>query len=85
MSDQILGSRGDPRQVANAELTSRTQRECDRHPRSVRQCLGARRRRDSRALIQRLADVLGAREVQAQQIAAIDSRDLILTSVAMSP
>jgi len=83
VADEVLGSRGDPGEVADAQLLAVAQGECDQKPRRVGERLRASGCPCREVEIQTLADRLGARQVQTQQIAAIIAHKLRLTHVAL--
>ncbi len=83
VADEVLRSRGDPGEVADAQLLAVAQGERDQKPRRVGERLRTSRRPCREIEIQALADRLGARQVQTQQIAAILGHELRLTHVAL--
>ena len=83
VADEVLRSRGDPRQVADAQLLAVAQGERDQKPRGVGERLRTSRRPCREIEIQALADRLRARQVQTEQIAAILGHELRLTHVAL--
>jgi hypothetical protein len=76
--DKILGTHRDPRQITDAQLLAVRKGECDHDACLITQRpRHARRRRRRR--IEALADLLGLREIQAQQVIPIIRHRLILS------
>jgi hypothetical protein len=81
VANQVLGLRHDPRQIAHAQLLALAQGQSNLKPGSVSQRFRPRSYSPRKLSVELSPDVLGPRQVKAQQVTAIISHTLILTSV----
>lgn len=82
VGDEILVSLNHPRQVTDAQLLAVTQSQRDRHTAWIAKRLGPRRGLLGRGEINPLhTQPLGTRQVETEQIAAINGHSNILTPV----
>ena len=87
VADELLGALGDPRQVTHAKLLVLGTGECrrDDQPARVGQCARPHRRDLGGCGGQALGPKrLSARQIEAQEVAAVIGHGLILTSVLVS-
>ena len=83
--DEILGALGHPREVTHAQLASLAERNGDGQPRRVAQRGGARSGLLCRERVEtRRPQGLCAREIEAEEIAAIVGHGVILTAVGVT-
>ncbi len=82
VADEVLGSAGDPGQVADAELLALAQGQCDQQPGGITECFGAGGCGLGGRRVELRADGFGARQVEAEQVAAVIGDTDILTSVS---
>lgn len=82
VADEVLGPAGDPGQVADAELLALAQGQCDQQPGGITECFGAGGRGLRGSRVELRADGFGARQVEAEQVAAVIGDSYILTPVS---